>query len=45
VAKYLNTVKKEYGELKEKDKKYFDQSRLANPYPDMQLQQEKQTLQ
>lgn len=34
VAKYLNTVKKEYGELKEKDKKYFDQSRLANPYPD-----------
>ncbi len=34
VAKYLAREKKEYSELKEKDKKYFDLTRLTNPYPD-----------
>ncbi len=34
VTKYLETIKREYAEMKESDKKYFDISRLTNPYPD-----------
>lgn len=34
VEEYLAQVKKDYAELKPKDKKYFDKSRLTNPYND-----------
>lgn len=34
VAEYLARAKKEYDDLKPKDKKYFDQERLVNPYSD-----------
>lgn len=37
VQKYLARVKKEYDDMKEKDKKYFDASRLKNPYPDSHI--------
>ncbi len=34
VKKYLTQLKKEYEDLKEKDKKYFNTDKLTNPYPD-----------
>jgi putative NIF3 family GTP cyclohydrolase 1 type 2 len=34
VEKYLTRVKKEYQEMKEKDRRYFDVLKLSNPYPD-----------
>ena len=37
VQKYLNRAKKEYDDLKLKDKEYFDANRLTNPYPDSQI--------
>ncbi|MBI4992537.1 MAG: NGG1p interacting factor NIF3 [Candidatus Magasanikbacteria bacterium] len=37
VDKYLARVKKEYGEMKPKDKVYFEKDRLANPYADSRL--------
>jgi putative NIF3 family GTP cyclohydrolase 1 type 2 len=33
----LKRAKKEYGELKEKDKAYFDKERLVNPYSDTRI--------
>ncbi len=37
VQKELETVKKDYKELKPEDKKYFDQERLKNPYADTRV--------
>jgi len=37
VKEYLNRTKKEYEELKPKDKKYFDKGRLTNPYADSRI--------
>lgn len=34
VKKYLSRVKKEYDDLKESEKEYFDTEKLTNPYPD-----------
>lgn len=34
VKKYLDTVKKEFAEMKPEDQKYFDKSLLENPYSD-----------
>src|SRR3989344_5935653 len=34
VEKRLNRAKKNYEELKPKDREYFDTDRLTNPYPD-----------
>ncbi len=34
VEKYVKMIKKEYEDLKDKDKKYVDPSKLVNPYPD-----------
>lgn len=37
VEEYLECVKKEYEDVKPKDKKYFDKERLVNPYIDSQI--------
>ncbi|MFH1291946.1 MAG: NGG1p interacting factor NIF3 [bacterium] len=37
VKEYLERIKKGYGDLKPKDKKYFDKERLVNPYSDSQI--------
>ncbi len=34
VERYLSRIKREYGEMKPEDQKYFDHERLSNPYPD-----------
>ncbi len=34
VEKYLSRINKDYTEMKEKQKKYFDITKLTNPYPD-----------
>jgi putative NIF3 family GTP cyclohydrolase 1 type 2 len=34
VKKYLSQIKKEYDDLKESEKEYFDTEKLTNPYPD-----------
>jgi putative NIF3 family GTP cyclohydrolase 1 type 2 len=37
VKKYLEKVKKEYGELSEKKKRFFDMEALRNPYSDSRI--------
>lgn len=37
VKKYLDRLKKEYEEMKEKDKEYFDTEDLVNPYKDSRI--------
>ncbi len=37
VAAVLEREKKDYEGLKEKEKKYYDESRLTNPYPDSRI--------
>lgn len=37
VAHELRSAKKEYDELKEKDRPFFDEERLKNPYPDTRI--------
>jgi hypothetical protein len=37
VKKYLERTKKEYEEMKDKDKEYFDEDSLVNPYADSKI--------